>query len=178
MDNLEQKKYPIGTFQWPENISDAEIDLHIETLKKFPQKLKKLLENWTDDMLETQYRSGGWTVRQLVNHLADSHMNSIIRFKLALTEDNPTIKTYEEAKWAELQDSRSEPISSALLILEGLHSRWTHLLKTMTNKEFSRSFYHPELQKSISLRSLLALYAWHCNHHFAHIENLKKEKGW
>lgn len=178
MDNLEQKKYPIGAFQWPENISDAEIDLHIETLKNFPQKLKRLIENWTDDMLETQYRTGGWTVRQLINHLADSHMQSLSRFKLALTEENPTIKPYDEAKWAELQDSRSEPVKSALLILEGLHYRWTHLLKTMTNKDFNRSFYHPEHQKSMSLRNMLAFYAWHCDHHFAHIENLKKEKGW
>ncbi|MBU8881995.1 putative metal-dependent hydrolase [Kaistella sp. DKR-2] len=178
MDNLEYKKYPIGKFQYPEKISDVELDGHIEVVKDFPGKLKCLVEKWSDDMLDTQYREGGWTVRQLINHLSDSHMQSVGRFKMALTEDNPTIKPYDETKWAELQDSRSEPIKAALLILEGLHCRWIHLLKTMTNKEFDRTYFHPDYNKKINLRENLAFYAWHCDHHYAHIENLKKEKGW
>ena len=105
MDNLDHKKYPIGKFQESKKISDQDIDQHIKTLQDFPAKLKNLVGSWTDDQLDTQYREGGWKVRQLVNHLADSHMNSFIRFKLALTEDNPTIKCYDEAQWAELQDS-------------------------------------------------------------------------
>ncbi len=179
MDKLEQKKYPIGKFEIPSNISDIDVDENIKVLKNFPTKLKKLVENFTDDQLDTRYRDGGWTVRQLVNHLSDSHMNSFIRFKLALTEHNPTIKAYDEAAWAELQDSFTIDIKPALQIIEGLHKRWVYELKSLTNREFDEStFFHPEQNKSITLRESLAFYAWHCNHHLAHIENLKNEKGW
>lgn len=179
MDNLEHKKYPIGKFEIPTNISDIDIDDNTKILKNFPSKLKNLVEDWNDEQLDTQYREGGWTVRQLVNHLSDSHMNSYIRFKLALTENNPTIKPYDEAAWAELQDSINMPIEPALQILKGLHKRWVKELKSLTNREFDEStFFHPEQKKSITLRESLAFYAWHCDHHYAHIENLKKEKGW
>lgn len=178
MDSSDHKKYPIGKFQQTETVCDIETDRHIEIIKNFPRKVKMLIENWSDERLDTQYREGGWTVRQLVNHLSDSHMQSLGRFKMALTEENPTIKPYDEAKWAELQDSRCEPVSSALLILEGLHKRWIHLLKTMTNKEFERTYFHPEYNTVVSLRENLAFYAWHCDHHYAHIANLKKDKGW
>ena len=178
MDSLEHKKYPIGKFGYGGEITDQHIDEHIATIKNFPTKLKDAIRNFSDDMLDTQYRTDGWTVRQLVSHLADSHMQSFSRFKLALTEDNPTIKPYDEAKWAELQDCRNEPVKASLMILEGLHCRWTHLLKTMTNKDFERTFFHPEHNKKIYLRDNVAFYAWHCRHHLAHIESLKKEKGW
>ncbi|KMQ72602.1 putative metal-dependent hydrolase YfiT [bioreactor metagenome] len=178
MDNLEQKKYPIGKFAAPERISDIQIDQYLKVLKDFPGKLKLLIGDWTDEQLDTQYRKGGWRVRQLVNHLADSHMHSYIRFKLALTEDNPTIKTYDEAKWAELQDSFTIDIKPALQLLKGLHKRWVYELKSLTNKEFESTFFHPEQNRKITLRESLAFYAWHCDHHYAHIENLKKEKGW
>lgn len=179
MDNLEHKKYPIGKFELPKKVTDIEVDQHIKTLKDFPGKLKNLVENWTDAQLDTQYRNGGWTIRQLINHLSDSHMNSFVRFKLALTEENPTIKTYNEKAWAELQDSFTIEIKPALQILKGLHKRWVYELKSLTNREFDESkFFHPERNKSITLRESLAFYAWHCDHHFAHIENLKKEKGW
>ena len=178
MDNLEQKKYPIGEFLKPEIISDQEIDIHIKTLKDFPSKLKNLVGEWTDEQLDTQYREAGWTVRQLVNHLSDSHMNSFIRFKLALTENNPTIKAYDEAQWAELQDSFNMDIKPALQILKGLHKRWVFELKSLTNREFESTFHHPEQNRNITLRESLAFYAWHCDHHFAHIENLKKENNW
>lgn len=178
MDPLENKKYPLGRFRQPENVSDLDLEEHIETIKKFPDKLRCTLKTFSEEMLDTQYRSGGWTVRQLINHLADSHMLSFCRFKLALTEDNPTIKPYDEAKWAELQDSRCEPVKGALTLLEGLHCRWAHLLKTMTNRDFDRTFYHPEQNTKIVLRESLAFYAWHCNHHFAQISALMKEKAW
>lgn len=178
MDNLEHKKYPIGQFQKPEKISDVEIDEHIAVIKNFPGKLKNLVENWSDDQLDTQYRTGGWTVRQLINHLADSHMNSFIRFKLALTEDNPTIKPYDEAKWAQLQDSFTIEIKPAMQILKGLHNRWVYELRALTNREFQSTFHHPEQNRDIALIESLAFYSWHCNHHYAHIENLKKEMNW
>lgn len=178
MNDLDQKRFPIGKFEYPENICDIKLDEYIKVIRDFPGKLKNLIENLSDDQLDTQYRDGGWTVRQVVNHLADSHINSFMRFKLALTEDNPVIKPYDEAKWAELQDSASMPVKPAMRMLKGTHQRWAALLKTMTNKQFERTFHHPELQKDYDLRSCLAHYVWHCRHHFAHIENLKNEKGW
>jgi len=178
MDNIEQKKYPIGRFPEPSEISDQQIDGYIKTLKDFPNKLKNVVESWTDEQLDTQYREGGWKVRQLVNHLADSSMNSYMRFKLALTEENPTIKPYDEQQWAELQDSFSIEIKPAIQTLKGVHKRWVYELKSLTNKEFESTFFHPGQNKSISLRENLAFCAWHCDHHFAHIDQLKKEKNW
>ena len=178
MDNLEHKKYPLGKFSPPEKISDQDLDRYIKIIKNFPGKLKNLVEFWDDDQLDTQYRKGGWKVRQLINHISDSHMNSFIRFKLALTEDNPTIKAYDETKWAELQDSFSMEIKPALQILKGLHKRWVFELKCMTNKEYESTFFHPEENRKITLKESVAFYSWHCEHHLAHIENLKKEKGW
>ncbi len=178
MKSLEKKKYPIGQFTRPEAITDVDVDRCIKTLKDFPRKLKDLVGHWTDDQLDTQYREGGWRVRQLVNHLADSHMMSYLRFKLALTENNPTIKPYDEAKFAELQDSFSIRVKPALTLLRGLHERWVYELTSLTNREFEHTFYHPELKTHFSLRESLAFYAWHCDHHFAQIKSLKKEKGW
>jgi uncharacterized damage-inducible protein DinB len=178
MNNLEHKKFPIGKFQENNTSCDIELESHIKVIKNFPEKLKKLIEDFSDEQLDTPYREGGWTVRQLVNHLADSHANSFIRFKLALTEENPTIKPYDEAKWAELQDSISMSVKPAMRMLKGIHQRWYVLLKTMTNKQFEKTFRHPEKENDYNLRYFLALYVWHCNHHFAHIENLKNEKGW
>lgn len=178
MDKLEQKKYPIGKFQPLNRVSDQDLDNHIRIVKDFPAKLKSLVGKWSDDQLDTQYRKGGWKVRQLINHLADSHMNSFIRFKLALTEDNPTIKPYDEAQWAELQDSFNMDIKPALQILKGLHTRWVFEMKSLTNREFESTFFHPEENRNINLRESIAYYSWHCAHHLAHIENLKKEKGW
>ncbi|ASW73658.1 hydrolase [Chryseobacterium piperi] len=178
MSTLEQKKFPIGQFEKPNYICDIELDKYMKVIKIFPERLKDLIEDFTDDQLDTPYREGGWTVRQLINHIADSHINSFIRFKLALTEDNPTIKPYDEAKWAELQDSISMPVKPAMRMIKGTHQRWHVLLKTLTNKQFERTFHHPENNQDYDLRYYLAFYAWHCHHHFAHIENLKKEKGW
>ncbi|AZA59828.1 YfiT family bacillithiol transferase [Chryseobacterium indoltheticum] len=178
MDSLEHKKFPIGRFEIPENICDIKLNEYIKVIKDFPDKLKNLITDFSDEQLDTQYRECGWTVRQLVNHIADSHINSLIRLKLALTEDNPTIKPYDEAKWAELQDSVDMPVKPAMRMIKGTHQRWTALLKSMTNKQFERTFHHPEHNENQNLRVYLAHYVWHCNHHFAHIENLKKEKNW
>lgn len=178
MDNLEREKYPIGQFQEPKNISDLDLDRHIKTIKDFPGKLKNLVGNWDDDQLDTQYREDGWKVRQLVNHLADSSMNSYIRFKLALTEDNPIIKPYDEQQWAELQDSFSIEIKPALQTLKGVHKRWVYELKALTNKEYESTFHHPDQNRNVSLRESLAFCAWHCDHHTAHIQNLKKKNNW
>lgn len=178
MSDLEYKKFPIGKFEYPENICDIKLDEYIAAIRDFPGRLKTLIKDFSEDQFDTQYRQGGWTVRQVVNHLADSHINSFIRFKLALTEDNPSIKSYDEAKWAELQDSVSMPVKASMKMLKGTHQRWAVLLKTMTNKQFERTFHHPENKKNYNLRACLALYVWHCEHHFAQIENLKKEKGW
>ena len=178
MDSLEQKKYPIGNYNQPEIVSDQDLDRYIRTIKDFPNKLKHSVDKWPDERLDTQYREGGWTVRQLINHLADSHMNSFIRFKLALTEENPTIKPYNETKWAELQDSFNMEIKPALQILKGLHKRWVFELRSLTNREFESTFHHPEQNRNITLRESLAFYAWHCEHHLVHIENLKRENNW
>lgn len=178
MNNLENKKFPIGKFQEKDTDCDIELDKHIKVIKNFPERLKKLIEDFSDEQLDTPYREGGWTVRQLVNHLADSHANSFIRFKLALTEENPTIKPYHEAQWAELQDSANMPVKPAMRMLKGIHQRWYVLLKTMTNRQYDRTFHHPEHETDHNLRYFSALYSWHCNHHYAHIENLKIEKGW
>jgi uncharacterized damage-inducible protein DinB len=178
MDNLEHQKYPIGKFQNPEKISDQDLDRYIKILKDFPGKLKNILEHWNDEQIDTQYREGGWTIRQLINHLADSSMNYYVRFKLALTEDNPTIKTFDEQQWAELQDSFTMDIKPALQMLKGIHKRWVYELKSLTNKEFESTFHHPIQNQNISLRESSAFCAWHCEHHLAHINNLKSENNW
>lgn len=178
MNLTEDKKYPIGQFVQPENINDTELDLYIQTLKYFPSRLKALVVNWSDEQLDTQYRESGWTVRQLISHLADSHMQSFIAFKQALTEENPTISPFDEHRCAELQDSRNEPVKAPLMILEGVHCRWVHLLKTMTNKDFDRTYYHARRDETCTLRNDTVYYSWHCDHHFAHLEKLKNEKNW
>ncbi|MBC7390699.1 MAG: putative metal-dependent hydrolase, partial [Opitutaceae bacterium] len=132
----------------------------------------------TDSQLDTSYRPEGWTIRQVVNHCADSHMNSLVRFKLALTEDKPIIKPYYEERWAELSDSKSMPVIPAIQMLHGIHSRWTILLKSLSDNDIKKTFIHPEHGKEFSIEENIGVYAWHCNHHLAHITTLKKSKGW
>lgn len=178
MKSTEKNKYPIGKYEAPKEITCQKIDEHIKVIKDFPQKLKDLVKNLSDDQLDVTYREGGWKIRQLIHHIADSHMNSFIRFKMALTETNPIIKTYDQKKWAELQDSFSMDIGASLQLLKGLHKRWVYEMKCLTNKEFDHTFYHPEQKRNISLKESLAMYSWHCNHHFAQIENKIKTEGW
>ena len=174
-DNL---KYPVGKFQLPGEITPELLKEYIKILEEFPKKLAREVDYLSEKQLATPYRPGGWTVRQLVNHLADSHLNSFIRYKLALTEKEPTIKPYNQSLWAELADSSDIDINPALKLLSGLHARWTFLLGSLSSKQLGKSFIHPESGKKISLKINTAIYAWHCEHHLAHITALKERENW
>ncbi|TYP98804.1 DinB family protein [Tenacibaculum adriaticum] len=175
---MEHLKYPIGKPNIPENITPENVKDWTKTLEDFSEKLEKLVSNLTDEQLDTPYRDGGWTVRQVVHHCADSHHNSYTRFKWALTEDKPIIKAYFEDRWAELFDSKSAPIQLSLLHLKAIHAKLVYLIKGLTDEELSKSFILPESNKEVVLKENIGIYAWHCNHHYAHIENLLIRKGW
>ncbi len=176
--DIEQLKYPIGKYQPPNPISETHIKQWIKEIALLPSTLKATVQGMTEAQLATPYRDGGWTVRQTVHHVADSHMNAYCRFKLALTEETPTIKPYLEARWAELEDGRNAPIELSLTLLESLHSRWLMMLKTMSMSDFKRTFFRPDQAKELTLGSVLGLYAWHGNHHCAHIVSLKERMKW
>lgn len=175
---MENLKYPIGQFLKPTEISAELLNSYISDIESFPDRLKAEVENLTEAQLDTEYRPDGWTIRQVVHHCADSHINSFTRFKLALTEDNPTIKPYLEAAWAELADSKNMPLAPSLQLLEGLHKRWVVLLKSLSESDLQRTFFHPESKAQVPLAENIGIYAWHCNHHLAHITQLKKQKAW
>ncbi len=175
---LEKLKYPIGKFERPEIITKELVNKWIDEIESLSGRLKIEVENLSDEQLNTPYRPDGWTIRQVVHHLADSHMNSFIRIKLALTEEKPVIKPYFEKPWAELPDSKNLPIEPSLKILDGLLQRWVGLLKSLSEKELKRTFIHPEHKKEFSLDEIIGFYAWHGNHHLAHITTLKKTKNW
>jgi len=170
-------RYPVGRFQWPEKINEEDRRRCLREVEEAPAKLREAVQSLSDAQLETPYRDGGWTVRQVVHHLADSHMNAYIRFKLALTEDEPTIKPYEQERWAELPDGKTGQVEVSLALLETLHRRWAALLRAMKPADFARKFRHPELGE-VTLERNLALYAWHSRHHVAHITSLRKRMGW
>ncbi len=170
-------KYPIGKFQWEENLTDARRKELIDQIAATPANIRAAVKGFTDQQFDTPYREGGWTVRQLVHHVADSHMNAYIRFKLALTENEPTIKTYEQEEWATTVDSLKAPAEISLSLIDGIHGRWVIFLHSLSPADFSRKFTHPELGK-MTLERLLGLYAWHGRHHTAHITELKRAKGW
>ena len=169
-------RYPIGKFSMPQSVSGSERTRFLENVAATPSRLRAAVDGLTGEQLETPYRPGGWTVRQVVHHVPDSHMNSYIRFKLALTENEPTIKTYHENLWAELADS-SLDIEVSLGLLESVHTRWVALLRSMTPQQFARTLRHPEMGL-MSLDQLLALYSWHGRHHVAHITTLRERMGW
>ena len=171
---LEKLKYPIGKFVCPAKITFQDINNWIEIIEEFPAKLKKEVVGLYELDLQKRYRPEGWTIAQVVHHCVDSHMNSFIRFKLALTEDTPIIKIYYEDRWAELYDSKNYPIDDALKILEGLHAKWVYLLRSLSDEELNKEFIHPESDEKVSLKTNLGIYAWHCQHHLAHIVNAKK----
>ncbi len=175
---LEQLKYPIGRFTKPEAFTPEFLEKAIATIESFPEKLKKETQNLSEEQLDTPYRENGWTIKQVVHHCADSHINSIIRFKLALTEDKPTIRPYFEDRFAELTDSKNFPIEASLQMLEGTHKRWVALLKSLSEEDLQKTFIHPEHNREFSLELNIAIYAWHCEHHLAHITVLKNKKGW
>ncbi|UJH90583.1 putative metal-dependent hydrolase [Antarcticibacterium sp. 1MA-6-2] len=169
------KQYPIGKFEKPEVINRQSIEEWIEVIKTFPQRITNEVENLSHQQLDTPYREGGWTARQVVHHCADSHMNALCRIKLALTEDHPVIKPYREDKWAELADTKELPVDVSLLLLKGLHWRWAHLLSSLDEKELQRKYIHPAVGKETSIAEAIGMYAWHCKHHLAHISSLRME---
>lgn len=168
--------YPIGKFHWNGANTDADRKRYIDEIAHSPGNLRAAVYGLNDTQLDTPYRPGGWTVRQVAHHVPDSHLNAYVRFKLGLTEDIPTIKPYDEKLWAELRDSR-EPIENSLVLLESLHKRWLTVLLAMNPEDFARSIQHPELG-TVSLDRYLALYAWHGKHHAAHITGLRERNGW
>jgi hypothetical protein len=175
---MEELKYPVGRYQKPDVFTKEILTEAIFVIEQFPKKIKQEVESLSDEQLDTPYRPDGWTVRQVVHHCADSHMNAFIRIKMALTENNPTIKPYAEALWAELADGKNLPVRPSLSLIENIHLRWIILLKNMTEKDFERTFIHPEKGKQLSLHEQTGMYAWHCNHHLAHITSIKKRKSW
>ena len=175
--NLEKLKFPIGKFQNPDSISENDLKTWISIIENFPSRIKKLTSTLSVEELNWTYRPKGWNIKQVVHHCADSHINSFIRFKLALTEDNPTIKPYEEQLWAELVDGKSDEIFHSLQIIISVHYRWVLLLKSLGTAELKRQFTHPANKKTSSLDEIIGMYAWHCNHHLAHIEQALAHKG-
>lgn len=175
---LEQLRYPVGRFVLPDPITSDHLASWIKTIEAFPERVEEAIHGWSDEQLQTPYRPEGWTIRQLVHHVADSHMNSYIRFKWTLTEDSPTIKAYHEGAWAELEDTHQTPIEVSLQLLKALHQRWGILLKNLTEEQLNWYFIHPEHGQKISLKANIGLYDWHCRHHLQHILELKKRKGW
>jgi len=171
--------YPIGKFVWPTaSLTPAARKAAIKAIGQAPSALRAAIGGLTDSQLDTPYRPSGWTVRQVLHHVPDSHLNAYTRFKLALTEDNPTIKPYDEAAWAELEDGKSKLIEHSLSLLEGLHARWVFLLERMKPSDFDRRMKHPEHDRVITLDMLTAMYAWHGKHHVAHIAGLRERQGW
>lgn len=175
---LQTLKYPIGEAKIPSEINKEHIKEWIKIIENFPLELEALVQYLSEEQLDTVYRQNGWTIRQVIHHCSDSHQNSYIRFKWALTEDQPIIKAYFEDKWGELFDSKAAPINLSINVLKALHAKWIYLLKGLTTKDLALTFIHPESKESVSLAENIGIYAWHCNHHYAHIYNLIERKNW
>ncbi len=176
--NLEDLKYPIGKFSAPKAITPEMRAEWLTTLETFPEKLQGITGDLDDTRLDTPYRPGGWTVRQLLMHIGDSHLNSYVRFKWALTEDRPVIKAYSQTGWADLPDSQEATGEEAVEFIAAVHKRWVRLLRGLDEAQWRRSFVHPETKKEISIGENLALYDWHSRHHYAHIKDLREREGW
>lgn len=174
MDDL---RYPVGKFKYDGPPSEEQKKAFLDEIATTPANLRAAVKDLSEAQFDTPYRPGGWTVRQVVHHVPDSHMNSYVRFKLALTEDDPAIKPYAEDRWAELADSKATPIEVSLMLLDSLHDRWVRLLRSLSAEEWKKTFRHPVLG-SMTLEKTLALYAWHGKHHVAHITELRKRMSW
>ena len=171
-------RFPIGPFTYAGPATAEERRQRIAQIERTPEELRAAARGLSAAQLDTPYRPGGWTVRQVVHHVPDSHLNAVIRFKLALTESSPTIKPYAEARWAELGDVAGTPIEVSLRLLDALHERWVVLLRSLAPAEFERTLVHPERNATMTLDEVLALYAWHGPHHTAHITRLRARSGW
>ena len=167
----------MGRFQRPPQLDPKTRRAAIDTIAEAPTKLRAAVSGLSDPQLDTPYRPEGWTVRQVVHHVPDSHLNAYTRFKLALTEDTPTIKPYNEAEWAKLEDSKSTPVATSLALLDAVHDRWVRILRAMSPSDYSRTLNHPE-NGIMNLDQMLALYEWHSRHHVAHVTNLRQRSGW
>ena len=176
--DFEQLRYPIGKFIKPTSYSPREIHEWILILEELPKKLQQAVAGLNDTQLDTPYREGGWTVRQVVHHVADSHINCYCRIKLTLTEENPAIRPYIEGRWAEMEEAKSAPVDISLNIIESIHKRMVMTLRNVTIEDLDRLYYHPENKLTNPLKVLIALYAWHSLHHTAHITELRKRMGW
>lgn len=170
-------RYPIGKFSFPASTTTEQRDQWIEEIGAAPKQLRAAVAGLSPAQLDTPYRDGGWTVRQVIHHVPESHMNAYIRFKLALTEHEPTVKPYDEAAWAKLPDIAATPVETSLAMLDALHDRWVRVLRLIQGDQWQRTFRHPELGL-VKLEGNLALYAWHGKHHTAHITNLRARMGW
>lgn len=177
MTDLDALRFPIGPFQPRTGLTADERETLITEIEHLPADLRFVIAGLTDEQLDTPYRPDGWTVRQVVHHLPDSHVQSYIRYKWAMTEDNPAIKTYDEARWAELEEARTAPVELSLDFLHALHARWVVFLRNLTDEDFQRTIQHPEMG-SVTLEVNLQLYAWHGKHHLAHITGLAQREGW
>lgn len=175
--DMEELRYPVGRFHPRPEADSGDRAAFIDEIAALPGHLRSAVEGLDDARLDTPYRPGGWTVRQVVHHVPDSHLNSYVRFKWTLTEDRPTIRTYEQAAWAELTDARTAPVGPSLDLLAALHERWTGWLRTLSDDGWARTFVHPELGE-MDLAALLQLYAWHGRHHLAHVTSLIERQGW
>jgi hypothetical protein len=175
---LEQLKYPIGRFLSKSSYSPADIKTDIQIISALPSKFINLLGGWNEEKFNTPYRLDGWTVRQLVHHVADSHINAYTRCRLALTEDNPTIKPYEEHLWAELPDAKAAPVDLSLQLLRYVHLRWVILLRSLDENDLARTYFHPGSQRAFRLDEVVATYAWHSEHHYQHAFQLAARNNW
>lgn len=171
-------RYPVGPFVTPAVIDSETRTLLVEEIAAAPAALRAAVDGLSPEQLDTPYREGGWTVRQVVHHLPDSHVNAYTRFKLALTEDNPTIRPYDEAAWARLADARDGDVELALAFYEAVQARWVAAIRATPDEAFARTFVHPETRRTMRLDQLLALYAWHGRHHVAHVTELRRRRGW
>lgn len=171
-------RYPIGPFEPRDTLEAGERRAMIDIIAAAPARMREAVAGLDEAKLDTPYREGGWTVRQVVHHVPDSHLNAYIRLKLALTEDEPVIRPYDEGRWARLADSDQTPVETSLTLLETLHARWVTLMRSMSDEDFRRTFRHPEHEGTQTLDWLVAMYAWHSRHHVAHITSLRERMGW
>lgn len=177
MSDSTDLRYPVGRYSRPATLDAQERAAAVAVIAAAPEKVRAAVQGLSDAQLDTPYRPGGWTVRQVVHHLPDSHVNAYVRCKLAITEENPTIRPYEEAQWAELPEAKSAPVSVSLALLDALHTRWVLALQGLTPADWQRPMVNPETG-AFTMEQLVALYAWHCRHHTGHITSLREREGW